>query len=895
MKIKQIFSIIIILILIFAGAFINLYGDWLWFGSINFQSVFWTILSTQLAIGIIAAVVFFVFAYLNLRLVKRVLKSKRKNIGYALIIIIGIFAIFIGIGFSSGWLTPLLYSNSTPFGITDPIFANDISFYIFELPYYYFILNYVMITIVFTMIVSFIGYLVYSKTLTKKKKKVNIGEMDEEIEVKEVKTDLKELKRGFPHIFALAGILFLFIAGLFFLKRFDVLFSSGGVVFGAGYTDIVIYLPLMTIMTVVSIIVAVLFFVNIKVKKNLAVKAVWVFIGVLILGGIAGTVFQGIIVEPDEFNLEKDYIERNIENTLMAYGLGNVDEQAFPVSYNLTGKDMENEKATVDNIRLWDWRPLLKTYNQLQIFRTYYNFDDIDIDRYNIDGEYRQVMLSPRELKQESLPSRAQTWINQHMVYTHGYGVAMSPVNLVSEQGLPELYVKDIPPKSEHFDIQRPEIYYGEQTDDFVVVDTKTDELDYPQEEENVYTTYAGTGGVSLTSLFDRLVYAVKFGSIELLASGSLKPESKILFNRRIDKRVVNVAPFLLYDADPYIVISEGKLYWIYDAYTVTGSYPYSEPVPHGRGVELNYIRNSVKVVIDAYNGNLDYYIIDEEDPVINTYAKIFPDLFSRFSDMPSDLQEHIRYPESLFIIQTDVYSTYHMRDPRVFYNKEDQWKTPDEIYRSRKQPMSPYYVIMKLPGREKEEFIMMIPFTPRGKENMIGWMAAKSDQPEYGKIVAYMFSKQELIYGPMQIEARIDQDTEISQRITLWSQAGSDVIRGNTLVIPIKDSIIYVEPLYLQATETAVPELKRVIVAYGTKVSMKETLESALTEMFGIVTEPETPSEEPAEKTRQELIAEASQLYASAQAAQMAGNWAEYGQDIEKLGEILNQLTGME
>jgi len=895
MNLKQALGIIILLIVIFAGAFIGLYGDWLWFGSLNLQSVFWTMLSNQIMIGLIAGIVFFVFAYLNLRIVKRVLKAKNKKVGLGFVILIGVLALFIGSGFSSGWLTPLLYSNSTPFGMTDPVFANDISFYVFELPYYYFVLSYVMVTVVLSMIVSFAGYLVYSKTLAQKKKKVKVGETGEEIEVKEMKTDLKELKKGFPHMFALAGVLFLFIAGLFFLKRFDILFSSGGVVFGAGYTDLVVYLPLMTIMTVVSVIVAVLFFVNIKVKRIFAIKAVWALIGILILGGVVGAVFQGIIVEPDEFNMEKEYIERNIENTLMAYGLGNVNEGAFPVSYDLTSQDLESEKATVDNIRLWDWRPLLKTYNQLQIFRTYYNFEDIDIDRYNIDGEYKQVMLSPRELRQSNLPARAQTWINQHMVYTHGYGVAMSPVNLVSEQGLPELYVKDIPPKSDYFDIERPEIYYGEQTNDFVVVNTNTDELDYPQEEENVYTTYAGEGGVPIMSLFDRFVYAVKFGSIELLVSGSLKPESKILFNRRIDARVGNVAPFLLYDADPYMVISDGKLYWIYDAYTVTNSYPYSEPVAYARGVEFNYIRNSVKVVIDAYNGNLEYYIIDEEDPVINTYSKIFPDLFSKFSDMPADLQEHIRYPESLFIIQTDVYSTYHMRDARVFYNKEDQWKTPDEIYRSRKQAMTPYYIIMKLPDSEKEEFILMIPFTPRGKENMIGWMAAKSDQPDYGEIIAYMFSKQELIYGPMQIEARIDQDTEISQKITLWSQAGSDVIRGNTLVIPIKDSILYIEPLYLQATETAVPELKRVIVAYETKVVMEETLEDALAQMFGEVTDTPDDSTIPTtEKTKEQLIAEASQLYISSQAALMSGNWAKYGQDTEKLGQVLDQLAAM-
>jgi uncharacterized membrane protein (UPF0182 family) len=510
-------------------------------------------------------------------------------------------------------------------------------------------------------------------------------------------------------------------------------------------------------------------------------------------------------------------------------------------------------------------------------------------------------LISAREMNIKDLPSQAQTWVNTHLVYTHGYGAVMSPVDVVSKEGLPDFYLKDIPPTSEYIGLNQPGIYYGEGLDEYSVVMTKTEEFDYPSSDENIYTTYQGSGGVELSGILQRLIYAIKFKSVELLVSGSLDSDSRVLMNRNILERADAVAPFLSYDSDPYVVVSEGRLFWIIDAYTSTDKFPYSATVQTSDYEVFNYLRNSVKVVIDAYNGDITYYVINGNDPLIQAYNGIFPGAFKDFSDMPEDLRSHVRYPAGIFEIQSEVYSLYHMKDPRVFYNREDAWNVPDEVYRGSRQRMEPYYIIMKLPGEESEEFIQMLPFTPRSKENLIAWMAVRSDTPNYGGIVVYQFSKQELTYGPMQIEARIDQDTEISQDITLWSQSGSSVLRGNTLIIPIENSILYVEPLYLEATEKGtLPQLKRVIVAYGDRLTMKDTLAEALDEIFGDIAieksvggagegigegeEVEVLSSEVLNKLNR--IAE---LYDSAQEALNNGDLGAYQRNIDQIGGIIN------
>ncbi len=904
-KITKIIVAIIIILLAALSILLSIYGDLFWFESLGYSNVFLTILFTSIGLGALLALGFLAFSLGNFLAAKRLSlgkgkPGKRKEVTILIVVLALVFALVIGLAFSRNWETLLKFTNQVPFGIQDPVFGLDIGFFVFSLPFYQFIFSFLLATLALTIVLTVIAYLsLSSKIKVEEEEKAEKEEGGEEWGFFHARGKRKSYKMKFSvakeklisHVSLLIGLLFFVFSFGFILNRYGLLLSKSGMVYGAGYTDLSVFLPLYLVLAAVSFIVGLLFLVNVKLRAWKIIKAgIGVFVLVSVIGFLIGGIYQGLIVSPDEFNLEKPYIERNIQNTLTAYNLQVMEERTFPVSYNLTIEDIEKNSATISNIRLWDWRPLQQTYNQLQLFRTYYSFPDIDIDRYLLDGLYKQVMISPREMNVNNLPSQARTWVNSHLVYTHGYGVVMNPVDRVSKDGLPEFYMKDIPPESPQLSLDRPEIYYGQETSDYVVVRSTTNELDYPLGDQNIYTTYEGNGGVALSDLFRRLAYAVKFKSIELLVSGSIKPESRILFNRNVDERANEIARFLLYDPDPYIVVSGGRLYWIIDAYTSTNAYPYSEPIILSKGLSLNYIRNSVKVVVDAYNGDVSYYIIDPDDPLIKVYQKIFPGLFQEFSQMPEDLQDHIRYPEGLFKIQAAIYSDYHMKDPQVFYNKEDVWVIPDEIYRKSRQQMIPYYMIMKLPGEEKEEFILMLPFTPRGKENMIGWMAASSDFPDYGKLVVYQFSKQELIYGPMQIEARIDQDAEISQLITLWSQAGSQVIRGNTLVIPIEDSILYIEPLYLEATERGtLPQLKRVIAVYGDKLTMKETLDEALTEIFGAAPSPEPePTPTPTPGTPEEKLQQIKDLYQNAQDALKAGDLKSYADYMDQIGNLL-------
>jgi len=643
---------------------------------------------------------------------------------------------------------------------------------------------------------------------------------------------------------------------------------------------------------VLALVCAALFFVTAR-KENWKLPALGlaVLVGVsILLGGIYPTIIQSAVVLPNEGTKERPYILNNIEATRAAYGLDKIKEEEFPVKEGISFEDIEKNDKIINNIRLWDWRPIKQTLKQIQAIRLYYDFNSVDMDRYYFNGNYQQVMVSPRELDKNKIPEQARTWVNETLTYTHGYGVVVNPVNKISGEGLPELLIKDIPPVSGvNLTITRPEIYYGEITKGYVIVKTKAKEFDYPKGDENIYSNYAGNGGMPVSSLWRRILFSIKYSNMQILLTTNFTSESRIMINRNIQERVNKVAPFLGYDKDPYIVISkEGKLFWIQDAYTMSSSYPYSTPVIGGY---FNYIRNSVKVIIDAYNGTMDFYIVDQKDPLVKVYQNIFPQLFKNFDQMPEDLNEHIRYPKDLFQVQAELYSTYHMMDPDVFYNKEDYWNTPNEIYAENEIRMEPYYIVTKLPGYEREEFILMTPFTPSTKNNMIAWLAAKSDQPEYGDLIVYKFPKDKLIFGPMQIEARIDQDSEISQQLTLWGQKGSTVIRGNLLVIPIAKSILYVEPLYLRAETGEIPELKKVIVSNGSDVAMGNNLEDALEKLFvrsfgdrEIVVAGE-------EKTLKELIQEAAGYYESAQEFAREGNWSKYGEELQKLEQTLKLL----
>ncbi len=609
---------------------------------------------------------------------------------------------------------------------------------------------------------------------------------------------------------------------------------------------------------------------------------------VIIFGGIYPAIVQRFQVEPSELARERPYIERNILFTRLAFGLDQIEVKDIPVELAPSEQDIANNSATINNIRLWDYRPIKDTYNQIQSLRLYYDFADIDVDRYEVDGSYRQVLLGVRELSPEKLPAQAQTWVNRRLQYTHGYGVALSPVNEISEGGLPNLWVKDVPPIGK-FEIERPEVYYGERTDEYVVVGTNVEEFDYPKGDTNVYTKYAGESGIRLNSFIRKLAYAWELGDINIIISGELTPESQLLYRRNIQQRVQHIAPFLKLDRDPYIVIDDGKLIWVQDAYTVSGRYPYSQPASGG----INYIRNSVKVVTSAYDGSITFYLIDAEDALVNTYASIFPTLFTPIEEMPASLRAHLRYPQDLFQIQVSMYQTYHMEDPRVFYNKEDLWTIPVETYADAERVVEPYYVIMRLPGEEQEEFLLMLPFTPTQKDNMITWLAARSDEDNYGKLIAYNFPKDKLIYGPRQIEARIDQDPAISEQLTLWGQKGSQVIRGNLLVIPIENSILYVEPIYLQAERGRLPELKRVIVVSGDGIAMELTLAQSLSAIYAGLPAALPPAAEVLLPTEiSELTKLAQEHYTKAQEYLKAGDWTGWGEELKKMEEALNQLA---
>jgi uncharacterized membrane protein (UPF0182 family) len=604
-------------------------------------------------------------------------------------------------------------------------------------------------------------------------------------------------------------------------------------------------------------------------------------------------ILQKFVVAPNELVKETPYIKYNIASTRKGFGIDTVEERNISGGTNLDRVDIRKNSATIKNIRLWDHRPLLDTFSQIQEIRTYYDFASVCNDRYMVNGEYTQTMLSPRELSSESIPTR--NWINETLTFTHGYGLTLGPVNQVTPEGLPVLFIKDIPPVStvDTIKVSKPEIYYGQLSSEYVIVDTKSKEFDYPSGEQNVFTEYSGKSGVAIGSFFRKLAFAVHFGSLKLFLSNDITEESKVLFHRNILERVNKVMPFLMFDNDPYMVVSDdGQLFWIYDAYTVSNRFPYSQPM--GRG--MNYIRNSVKVTINAYDGSMKFYMADGEDPVIRTISNIFPGTLQPLSEMPADLKKHIRYPLDIFSIQTLVYSTYHMEEPQMFYNREDQWEIPVMGSSTKAEPMESYYTIMKLPEEKKEEFILMLPFNPKKKDNLSAWMVARSDGEYYGRLMVYRFPKDRLVYGPKQIVARINQDTEISRQISLWDQRGSQVIQGTLLVIPIENSLIYVEPLYLRAETGKIPELKRVIVAYENRIAMEETLDAALSRIFGDVRvsgEAAPPKTAPAPAAREEkgLASIAREHFDRAMNAQREGNWALYGEEIKKLGEIIKKM----
>lgn len=893
-----------------------------WFDELGQVGVFWRLYGWPWAVRLVATFLFASLIFLNLRMTQsalaRALFRFQERVPEFLswrfvkrTMIVGsvIFGWMASETLATRWDLVAAFLHRTEFGVLDPLFHRDVSFYVFELPFYRLFHGALTGVVILSGLFVF-GIYMLSGALQWQDNRLETAE---------------EARRHLLGLLAAATILKAFD---YRMSLFDLLFSQqSGAIFGATYTDWYARAVALRVLFWLALLFALLLIASIgrfRWRWLSAAAVTWLVSSVL-LGGIYPGLLQRFVVEPNELERERPFIEHHLRFTRLAYGLDAVEEEDFAVDNDLTWASLQQNADIFDNARLWDWRPLRRTYEQLQSIRFYYTFADVDVDRYVVNGQLRQVMLAPRELDLRQIPN--PTWVNQHLQYTHGYGLVMSPVNEVTAQGLPRFYLADIPPKPRDVDVvvQRPEIYFGEMTNHYVVVGTRTPdfEFSYPSGEDNVRTTYRGTGGVPIGSLFRRAAFATRFGTINLLLSEEITTDTRILFRRNIMERVNRLAPFLRFDSDPYIVLADGKLYWIIDGYTTTADFPYA--MPH-RAWRSNYVRNSVKAVVDAYNGTVDFYVFDEDDPLITTYSRIFPSLFRPKADMPASIAAHVRYPADMFVLQAEMFSMYHMRNPTIFYNREDVWRFAREVYtggdsaRTREQVMDPYYVITRLPDRNEPEMVIMLPFTPSERNNMIAWLAARMDGENYGRLLVYRFPKDELIYGPMQIEARIDQHPDISQLLTLWAQLGSNVIRGNMLVLPIERSLLYLKPIYLQAETGDLPELVRVIAAFGDNIAMHPTLEQAVRAVIGdedsaeVIAGSSTVPERAASDAVQppaagsqlehttpkmsaamyELAKEALTLYELAETRLKAGDWAGYGEALEGLQRTLAKLVDL-
>ncbi len=899
-RISWIVIIIAVLVVVSGLTFaIDLYFDLLWFQELGKTTVFTTALYAKSIIGCTTLLLLFVFFYLNLWFANRgpgliqigmptptgqitAYTFSPGSVQRAAGVVSLLGALFLAVKETDNWELVWRWIYQVPFNVSDPVFGRDVSFYFFSLPFFQEIVAITM-TACFLAGIAVLVLYHFKGTLALKRLRA-----------------AGHRGRAATHISVLAALFFLLLAADAYLSRFEVLFSTHEVLSGANYADLHARVPMLGVLALCSVLGSLLWIYNIfSSHLRGAILAVILYLGVAFLGRGYPALMQKFVVAPNELDKESPQIQNNIRSTLEGYGISHVEDRSLSGDKALTPADIENNQATIHSIRLWDHEPLLDAFSQIQEIRTYYDFITVDNDRYHINGETQQMMLSPRELNSASLPER--NWINEHLSYTHGYGLTLGPVNRVTTEGLPVLLVKDIPPSASNpvFKITRPEIYFGELTRGYVVVKTGKEEFDYPHGESNEYCIYQGTGGVAVKSFLRKLLFAVYFKDPNIVLSPLLTSESRFLYFRDLKSRFTRLAPFLTLDQDPYMVISEGRLYWIQDGYTTGDRYPYSTET---RGIG-NYIRNSVKLVLDAYNGSVDMYVADSTDPLIQVYQRIFPGVFRPLSEMPTDLRHHLRYPEDIFRVQTYIYSVYHMTNPQVFYNKEDLWQIPVLSSGSTEAPMSPYYTIMRLPQEKQEEFILMLPFTPNRKDNLSAWMVARSDGENYGQLVVYRFPKQKLIYGPKQIVARINQDTDISRQISLWDQHGSQVIQGTLLVIPIEEALLYVRPLYLRAESGKIPELKRVIVAYENKIAMEETLEASIGRIFtgelpaGTTSEPAplpvaaAPEAGTATLPESGLIRQAKEYYDRAIQAQRQGDWARYGEELRKLGEVLDQL----
>jgi uncharacterized membrane protein (UPF0182 family) len=926
----------IVVLLLALNLFLRYYVDWLWFGEVQLRTVFWTRITTSVIVGPVFSVVLFAILYGNIEIARRLAPKYRplegvdvyefvqetasrrvRRVGIALTALI---AVIIGFVTPGSWLTFVRAFNAVPFGVKDPIFHHDLSFYIFVVPALQYISTFIFWTVIVALVVSFAVHLLLggirperrrvspltpggaatSPTGMANRMRRNIGVQSESGAV--------------AHLSALLGALFILTGLGYFLKAWGLLYSTSGVVFGAGNTDVNVRLPLIRLlMGVAWLIGAALIYNAVRGRRRLwpplAIGG-WI-VALILLLGIVPAIYQALLVNPNQLAKESPYITRNIAATRTGFNLNAISETPYSLQGDLTATALQANSVTIRNIRLWDPGVLLRSYAQLQELRPYYSFTTVSVDRYVVNGVDRQTMLAPRELRIPGLPSQAQTWVNQHITYTHGYGVAVSAVNQIASGGSPDFLVQDVPMISSAptLSVTQPRIYYGLLGTNYVLVNTKDQEFDYPGPGGDVYTSYTGGGGIPVSSFLNRLAFMARFTDIRFFTSSAITSDSKAILYDNITARLKAAAPFLTFDANPYMAIADGKLYWIADAYTTTKLMPYSQP---NNGI--NYIRNSVKVVIDAYNGSMTFYVFDPKDPLLRTYEKIFSHMFMPASEMPQSLRVHVRYPQDYFNLQAQIFATYHVTDPGVLYNKGNQWEIPSNVSISGSAQMNPYYMIMRLPGQTKEEFVLIIPYTPNGRPNMIAWLGAQSDQPNYGKAVSFEFPSSLTVYGPVQVEAAVNQNPTISAQRTLWGQQGSRVIFGNLLTVPVENQLLYVQPLYLESRATKLPQIQRVIVFYRSpssipslptgqqqNVVMEPTLGAALTDIFGGTapsgTSGATPTPTPSTgnaKLKAQLIAQANAEYAAARAALQAVNLADFGKQLDALGKTLTKLKSL-
>ncbi len=899
-----------------ARAIATFFTNYLWFDSVNLNSVWVKILLTKSSLVAATSLVAFIFIFTNLKLAVRATPvmdifesfelddplsrfrawTNERFLRYRLWGSIGL-SLFLGAGASQLWEQVLLFINQKPFGITDPIFQADISRYIFGLPLYRLFVSWGFQLVIFTSIIISLFFVATGALQLKQGR-------------------LPEVSSGAKaHLSVLLAFIALLKAVAYRLDSMELLYSTRGKVFGASYSDVVAHLPALNLLILISLFGAILLLVNIKRRGWLlpaTAISLWLIVSIIV-GGLVPAAIQRFRVLPDELNKELPYVENHIQYTRYAYGLDSIEEKSFAATPNLTQKDIANNKQTIDNIRLWDPTVLAETYSQLQEIRAYYALEEVDVDRYVIDGNLTQVMVAARELDQTNLP--AVGWVNERLQYTHGFGVVFSPANNVASQGQPDFYVKGVPATTTvlELEVDQPRIYFGESADslEYVVVNSLQDEVDYPLSTEGqsvAYTNYSGKGGVEVSSFFRRVGFALRYGELNLLISNQLSEDSKLIMERNVVSRVKKAAPFLYTDNDPYLALIDGNLFWIIDMYTISDKYPYAQPADTSRinensglPINFNYLRNSVKAVVNAYDGTMSFYIVDENDPLMLAYKDIFPDLFSSKNDMSKELLNHIRYPEDLFTIQSDMYRDYHMTDPRVFYADEDPWVIPTDSSTTPRvatlrgefieigfKPMLPYYLLMSLPGESDLSYLIFQPFNPENRPNMQSFLVADADPENYGQLIDFRLPKGEFVDGPSQVATRINQDPDISQIFTLLDQQGSSVIKGNLFVVPINQSIIYYQPIYLQGEQNPLPEFKFVVVVFQDRIIMRETLSEAIDSIFGVDFENEIDNQTDGESPL-DLLSKATNAYEQAEIELKNGNLGKYQELINQAQNYVN------